>query len=137
MVGFFIARDGNNMNGAFEKLLDGWETVGCSVKKGDVSSSVVGDDSFPLYDFVAPESCIMNYDGGLTTPTCDEIVEWNLATTPLKISSEQMDRLLALINDCPLSNSWNGSTSRPVQPVNGRQINQICPPRRRNLRTEN
>lgn len=135
VVGFFIGRNGGNENLAFENLLNGFEQLGCGVTSGTVGASVVTDDTFNVYDFLDPTSCIMNYDGGLTTPTCDEIVEWNLATTPLLISNGQMNRLLNLINNCPLSNSWNGSTSRPVQPLNGRKISQICPATRRNLRT--
>jgi carbonic anhydrase len=133
VVGMFIARDGRNENEAFENLLKGLEAVGCGVKEGAVGASVTTSDPFSPYDFVPSESCYINYDGGLTTPTCDEIVEWNLATTPMKISNGQMNRLLNLINNCPKSNSWNGSTSRPVQPRNGRTLNEICPARR-NLR---
>ena len=124
-------------NAIFESLLVGWEALGCGVTSGTVNPSIVSSAPFNPYDFLNSSSCIMNYDGGLTTPSCDEIVEWNLATTPFSISSTQMSRMLTLINDCPESISHSGSTSRPIQPLNGRTLNNICPASRRNLRGDN
>ena len=129
-----IKSDASSANGLFENLLLGWEDLGCGVTSAQVDASVVTSAAFNPYDFLEPSTCIMNYDGSLTTPTCDEIVEWNLATTPISISSSQMTRVLALINDCPESISFQGSTSRAVEPLNGRTVNQICPASRRNLR---
>lgn len=134
VVGFMIQSSGSTPNSMFENLLKGWEAVGCGITSANVDGNIVSTGEFNPYEFLDSESCIMNYDGGLTTPTCDEIVEWNLATTPITISHQQMRRLLALINDCPESVSFADSTSRPIQPLNGRTINQICPADRRNLR---
>ena len=129
-----ISSDSPAANVMFENLLLGWEAAGCGTTSANVDGSIVSSAAFNPYSFLDGSSCIMNYDGGLTTPTCDEIVEWNLATTPFSISPNQMQRLLALINDCPQSISWEGSTSRPVQPLNGRSVNQICPANRRKTR---
>ena len=49
-------------------------------------------EGFPMYG-------TYTYKGGLTTPPCSEIVNWNLLDTPMEISAEQMTRLLNLI-DC-------------------------------------
>ena len=126
-------------NTMFETLLLGWESVGCGVKEGIVDGTKLGagaSDDLLVYDFLNTTSCIYNYDGGLTTPDCNEIVEWNLADVPIVLSVSQMNRLLALINDCPQSVSFEGSTSRPIQPLAGREINKICPASsHRNLRT--
>ena len=133
VVGYMISGDSPTDNAMFENLLLGWEAAGCGVTGATVSANTVSAAPFNPYDFLdSSSSCIMNYDGGLTTPTCDEIVEWNLATTPFSISELQMNRTLTLINDCPESISHNGSTSRPIQPLNGRTLNNICPARRRN-----
>lgn len=133
VVGFMIKSDATATNAMFENLLYGFETAGCGVLSGNVNGASA--DAFNPYNFLASDTCIYNYDGGLTTPTCDEIVEWNLASKPISVTPNQMSRLLALINGCPQSIAFNGSTSRPTQPLNGRKINKICAHRRRNLRT--
>jgi carbonic anhydrase len=139
VVGSMINSQATTDNPVFENLLRGFERAGCGVKEAKLDASEFTSSSlFDVYGLFNPTTCYMNYDGGLTTPTCDEIVEWNLATTPFSISPNQMQRLLALINDCPGSISFDGSTSRPIKPLNGRKINQICPAnRRRNLRSDN
>jgi carbonic anhydrase len=133
VVGFMIKSNASVPNAMFENLLYGFETAGCGVLSGNVNGA--SSAAFNPYNFLAPDTCIYNYDGSLTTPTCDEIVEWNLASKPISVTFSQMNRLLALINGCPQSISFNGSTSRPTQPLNGRKINKICADRRRNLRT--
>lgn len=52
------------------------------------------------------------FHGSLTTPPCSENVLWNLLTTPITASKEQIDRFVAEI----------GHNARPVQPLNGRPV---------------
>jgi carbonic anhydrase len=80
-----------------------------------------------------------HYDGGLTTPLCDEIVWWNLADTVMDISVRQFNDLADMILNTHVvkEDDWQckkitvankaGSTSRPVQQLNGRKIDRICP----------
>mmetsp|Transcript_2067 Transcript_2067/g.3740 ORF Transcript_2067/g.3740 Transcript_2067/m.3740 type:complete len:332 (-) Transcript_2067:194-1189(-) len=78
-----------------------------------------------------------HYDGGLTTPTCDEIVWWNLSDSVMDISVRQFNELADMIlnthvqkdGQCQRITVANkaGSTSRPVQSLNGRKIDRICP----------
>lgn len=95
-------------------------------------------EGFPMYG-------TYTYKGGLTTPPCSEIVNWNLLDTPMEISAEQMTRLLNLI-DCYQNADTCGyetvakkltaeesaglltqsSTSRPPQPLQGRTITHRC-----------
>jgi hypothetical protein len=79
-------------------------------------------------------STFYNYMGGLTTPPCSEVVVWNLADTPVQISIAQYNEMSFLIlgyldADCHIGTaaSPSGSTSRPVQPLNGREVKRICP----------
>ncbi|KAI5664735.1 hypothetical protein M9H77_24058 [Catharanthus roseus] len=56
------------------------------------------------------------YQGSLTTPPCTESVTWYLLGKVKSISEEQIQALKV-----PLGLGWK-SNSRPVQPLNGRQI---------------
>jgi len=73
------------------------------------------------------------YIGGLTTPPCSEAVHFNIDDKPLAISIEQFTDLVRVIQDvkdenCTLTSyQYHGSTSRPVQPLNGRTVQKICP----------
>lgn len=77
---------------------------------------------------------VYTYKGGLTTPPCTEVVNWNVLDTPMLISQNQMDRLYKLIlcyvdtETCIHSSiaSREGSTSRPPQPLMGRKITHRC-----------
>jgi carbonic anhydrase len=52
------------------------------------------------------------YDGSLTTPPCSEGVNWIVMTTPIQLSSEQVQAFTRRIKD----------NNRPVQMLNGRTI---------------
>jgi len=59
------------------------------------------------------------YNGGLTTPTCNEVVTWTVVSKPLFITEEQLARFRTLKD----KDSGNITTNyRPVQPLNGRKI---------------
>ncbi|KAL7565219.1 hypothetical protein ACA910_016557 [Epithemia clementina (nom. ined.)] len=92
----------------------------------------------------ASEWGVYTYKGGLTTPGCNEIVNWNLLDEAMLISQEQMDRLDYLIlcfvqptfasdgttvESCVHNTvaSESGSTSRPPQPLLGRKVTHRCP----------
>ena len=117
-----------------------------------IGSTVIFDGdkpSFPInqapnvYDLPTNKSFgTFTYKGGLTTPGCTEIVNWNLLDTPMLISQGQLSRLEALIM-CYVSVEYDvvgnvrgcahgtvadeaGSTSRPPQPLNGRVVTHRC-----------
>lgn len=52
------------------------------------------------------------YVGSLTTPPCSEGVSWIVMRTPVTLSSMQLRMLRAVL----------AGNSRPVQPINGRQV---------------
>jgi carbonic anhydrase len=106
---------------------------------GDDASAAADDDGSELVDVygLIPEgSAFYRYDGGLTTPPCTEIVDWSVADAPLVVSVAQFHDLVGLLlnyvdpDTCQLAtiaSPFGGTTSRPVQPLNGRAIQRICP----------
>ena len=93
-------------------------------------------DSIPhLYEDLPTEGYgIYSYRGGLTTPPCTEIVNWNLLDTPLYASQSQVARLYKIIlcmtevSTCTHATIANeiGQTNRPVQPRLGRKVIHRC-----------
>ncbi|KAF4137373.1 Eukaryotic-type carbonic anhydrase [Phytophthora infestans] len=61
-----------------------------------------------------------NYPGSLTTPGCDEIVDWWVVQQPMSISSADFTRLQTQLKE--LSVTDNGNNARPVLPLNGRTV---------------
>lgn len=53
-----------------------------------------------------------NYEGSLTQPPCTQTVNWIVFNTPIEASKEQIEKFKAFYN----------MNSRPVQPLNGRQV---------------
>merc|ERR1711971_218947 len=86
------------------------------------------DDKFDMVDsplkvedlLPSPDGEYANYDGSLTTPTCNEAVQWILFKEPIQISARQMEAFRALKDgkDKPMVDNY-----RPPQPLNGRDVN--------------
>jgi carbonic anhydrase len=65
-----------------------------------------------------------NYKGGLTTPTCDESVEWMLVTEPRKINAAQLALFTSLWAG---NNAFAGGrgNNRAIQATNRREVQLI------------
>jgi len=59
------------------------------------------------------------YDGGLTTPPCNEVVNWIVYTTPVTASEAQLNKFRALTD---ASGNAVEDNYRNVQPVNNRKV---------------
>ena len=68
---------------------------------------------------VARTSPYSTYEGSLTTPTCNEVVEWINFLEPLKISRAQLAAFRNLDDDKMKDIVDN---FRPPQPLNGRTV---------------
>lgn len=97
---------------------------------------LTGNDGVNPYDLVAEGSSYYTYEGSLTTPPCSEVVAWNMNDTPVQITPLQYSRITNLILNfvdpltCiqgTIANPLTGSTSRPVQPLHGRDVVRVCP----------
>jgi carbonic anhydrase len=151
VVGMMIEPDSDEENDIFGQLLDGWQvskSVGdnsCAVERGGnrkMASETPNKKylerrlaKFSPYDLLPEGVTFYHYDGGLTTPPCSEVVWWNLADKPVSISPSQYNQLLNQVlhyidpSTCQRGTNAGprGITSRPVQPLNGRTVERVCP----------
>jgi carbonic anhydrase len=70
------------------------------------------DVMLDLNTLLPETTTFVTYQGSLTTPPCSEIVRWLLLTTPLNLSSAQIEAFTAIF---PLN-------ARPVQEQNARDV---------------
>ncbi|KAG6942174.1 hypothetical protein JG687_00019215, partial [Phytophthora cactorum] len=63
---------------------------------------------------------LYNYPGSLTTPGCDEIVDWWVVQTPISVSSNDFKRLQTQLKELNVTD--NGKNARPILPLDGRKI---------------
>jgi len=115
VTGFMFEIDSMD-NPALTPLTDALEKIVDS--KSELSFS---GTSFNINDLITPSinSEYAYYKGSLTTPTCNEVVEWINILTPLKISSAQLAKFRTLMDgkNKPIQDNF-----RPVQPLNGRTV---------------
>ncbi|MBX2823049.1 MAG: carbonic anhydrase family protein [Rhodothermaceae bacterium] len=65
-----------------------------------------------LMSMLPEDLTYMTYPGSLTTPPCSEGVRWNVLTTPITMSPEQIEVFAAA----------HGDTNRPVMPLGERSV---------------
>ena len=154
VLGFFLEPTDADGIPKFSDLLTEWEkvatatAVACKTGIGVSNSTAqqggrklsLGSErklarSFNPYELLPAGATMYTYQGSLTTPPCSEVVFWNVVDTPVSISPREFLRLVTLIIDyvdldtCQKASvaADSGFTGRPVQNINGRPINRICP----------
>lgn len=149
VAGMMITPDNPSNHEMFDVFLAGWEAVAAAVAdnctatpSNSTTSTSLGSgrklqttSDMNIYDLIPADSSFYVYSGGLTTPPCSQVVAWNFADKPVKISVSQYNRLVNLImgyvdpSTCELATvaSSTGSTSRPPVALNGRTVGRICP----------
>lgn len=149
VVGLYIQANDFENNELFSDALAGFDNaadataLACNMtppvhwwSQGNSSfAEAASDETVNVYGMIPPDSTFYHYDGGLTTPPCSEVVEWNVADKPLSVSVAQYNDLSGLIlnylspGTCQYATiaSPSGSTSRPVQLLNNRTVERICP----------
>jgi carbonic anhydrase len=111
VVGILFTKNDNktnlnsNTNNTFIQGLKLWNT----------SATV---DNFTLNDFVRTDKFFLHYEGGLTTPTCNEFVNWVVMTQLEKITSSQLNEFLGYLK----AKGYPNGNYRKAQALNGRKI---------------
>ncbi|GKY94973.1 hypothetical protein MPSEU_000462000 [Mayamaea pseudoterrestris] len=149
VLGLFVVPTNPSDSPIFGDLLTGWEAAANATAAACVGATTQSDEhrqrallkaqrhlaAFNFYDLVPEGATMYQYNGSLTTPPCSEIVLWNVIDTPLSISVREYVRLTSLVleytdpSTCELASvaAPSGSTGRPLQPLNGRTIQRLCP----------
>jgi len=139
----FAIKVGSSDNAAFGTLVAGWRQAHnaafrqCNQETRFLQANLRKlSGTFDIYSLVEDKT-FFHYGGGLTNPPCSEAVWFNIAKNPVYISSAQAEELKDIIleyltdpNPDPdlncklatLADPASGSTSRPVQPLNGRNV---------------
>lgn len=72
----------------------------------------VQDVDFDLNALLPTGTDLYTYNGSLTTPPCSEGVQWFVLAQPIEISAQNVKQFVKLL----------GHNAKPVQPLNGRNI---------------
>jgi carbonic anhydrase len=139
VVGTMITPTATANNPVFEAWLQKWIE---HMNTDATCDSCWGEPAVEPYDMNVYRNFIgkdfYHYNGGLTTPPCTEFAYWNFTTEPWKISVRQYQMLTELILDVRKTDeesgkcepitlaAQSGSTSRPPQPLNGRNVVKYC-----------
>ncbi|KAL9981646.1 hypothetical protein ACROYT_G010378 [Oculina patagonica] len=84
------------------------------------SSTVEDIAGFNLNNLLpAKKTEFYRYNGSLTTPTCDESVQWTVFSNPIEISAAQMTSLRNLMMNSSMSLADN---FRPTQAIGSRKV---------------
>ena len=75
-------------------------------------------DPIDLNEFARKDRLFLHYEGSLTTPTCNETVNWIVMTQFESISKEQLDNFYNLIK----KNGYPKGNHRQTQKLNDRKI---------------
>ena len=72
------------------------------------------EHTFNLRALLPPGIHHVSYHGSLTTPPCNEGVQWIVLRDPITMSAQQVEQFVSVI----------GHNARPIQPLHGRQIRE-------------
>ena len=103
VVGVFIEE--GRSNPFFQALVD-------NLPHGAGEEKAVHGAEVNVEDMLPHDRDIFTYSGSLTTPPCSEGVSWNVMSTPIEMSGEQIEAFSAIL----------ARNNRPIQELNGRLV---------------
>ncbi|RLN78353.1 hypothetical protein BBJ28_00000509 [Nothophytophthora sp. Chile5] len=112
---FFEAVEGGETDAWVASVLDAMDTVSSN---STVPMSLASYSD--LVNTAADAHGVYNYPGSLTTPACDEIVDWWVVKEPVQVSTTDFKRLQSQLKELHVTD--DGKNARPVQALNGRVI---------------
>jgi len=100
----------------------GEETTYADQKAVNVSTSIVLQDFIDQVDMDNNGPAYYYYKGSLTTPTCNEVVNWIVMENTISISEYQIEafRTLKYVDGAPMVDNY-----RHPQPVNNRVVKRV------------
>jgi carbonic anhydrase len=110
VVGLFIEQGETNQE--LEPFFEGVKNL-----EGDTAEI---EEPFDLNNLIPDHKEGWFYQGSLTTPPATEAVNWFVFQDPIELSSEQIE----IFRDYLASIGFDYN-NRPVQPLNGRQLNEV------------
>ncbi len=105
VIGVMINESSGKENKAFKAI---WDILPRSKNTKAPTQAIA-----KLGDLLPKDRDYYHYKGSLTTPPCSEGVRWFVLQQPISISAGQVEMY---------SSIFEGSTNRPVQPIQGRDI---------------
>ncbi|CAI5708401.1 unnamed protein product [Peronospora destructor] len=115
VTGVFLAATKDKSDPWVVSVLNAMDKVSAN---GTVSTSLAPYAN--LVNKVADMQGVFNYAGSLTTPACNEIVDWWVVKKPVDVSTSDLSRLQFYLRQ--LNTTDDGKNARPVQPLNGRIV---------------
>jgi len=106
-----ILLDEGAQNDAFQPFIENLPAEKSEVK--DTGTTINATDLLPAVQTT------FRYSGSLTTPPCTEGVHWLVMTTPVELSTEQIEALTSLFEE---------GNNRPVQLLNDRSVAEDSTP---------
>ncbi|EGZ12640.1 hypothetical protein PHYSODRAFT_514939 [Phytophthora sojae] len=101
-------------------VLDALENVNSTAHKKNEAITVQLRSYSNLIKKASKNCGIYNYPGSLTTPGCDETVDWWVVQNAIQISSADFNRLHKDLVEYHITD--DGNNARPVHPLNGRTV---------------
>jgi len=122
VTGFFFEIDSDEKdNEALAPMIDAFSDIQTAGSKINFAQSGfrLGELMEPVAPISGAAAHYSAYSGSLTTPACNEVVQWINFINPLKISTHQMSLFRTLLdkNGEPIGDNY-----RPPQPLNGRTV---------------
>jgi carbonic anhydrase len=106
-----ILLDEGAQNDAYQPFIDNLPKEESDAKDAGVTVNAA--------DLLPAVQTTFRYSGSLTTPPCTEGVNWLVMTTPVEVSSEQIEALASLFEE---------GNNRPVQLLNDRPLAEDSTP---------
>jgi carbonic anhydrase len=106
--------------GLIFKLIDENSTVSTIFDNVDFTASSFAVNFNTTIGSIIQNQNVFHYTGSLTTPTCNEIVNWFVSQTIYPIRPSHLEAIQAQLND-------GEANSRPVQDINQRSVYYITP----------
>lgn len=88
---------------------------------GATDSPLFSSNELDFSPYINDKTNFYYYEGGLTTPSCLEVVNWFVSDSPIKVSTAQINELKSWVNTVyPTTGN-----DRVVQPLEGRKVYYI------------